>query len=596
MTKRAAVKIASLNIKGFGSHHLQHSDNKWLHVNQLMRERKIAVLLVQEAHVDAERCAEIEDLFALRLRVHASPDPANPRGRAGVATVINKQLVDETTVQTTEVIPGWATLSQMSLRRGSKLSIMNVYAPNTPSENAAFWHDIQSWLSNHPSVRKPDVLAGDFNMVEDAIDRLPARNDSVVTCEALADLKQVLRVRDGWRTIFPDTKGFTYLQSGGMNGAAPSQSWLDRIYVTNKYLKIAREWRITAVGIPHADHKMVSVELTDEDAPTLGKGRRILHHAVLEDKMFLTEATKIGLAAQVELAALAPGRSDEANPQKIWHKCKLDILKLGFSREKTLVPRLQQQINALGKEVERINGDDNIPESERTLKSAAAEKQLARLEQRRHARVREAVRVRDRVDGESLATKAWTLQNRERKPRDLILSLLAPDGTREKDSKKMASMARTYHDNLQRQDLDVDDGLREQKIQEALLRIDHRIDDPALTPFVNPVTTHDIASALRLAGNDTAPGLDGAPYELWKKLHERHTHYVKHHPTDPSFDVVSMMTAAFNDIEKYGVDPTTGFAEGWMCPIYKKNDRDIISNYRPITLLNTDYKLFTKAL
>ncbi len=33
-----------------------------------------------------------------------------------------------------------------------------------------------------------------------------------------------------------------------------------------------------------------------------------------------------------------------------------------------------------------------------------------------------------------------------------------------------------------------------------------------------------------------------------------------------------------------------------MCPIYKKKDPTEISNYRPITLLNTDYKLLTKVL
>ena len=35
---------------------------------------------------------------------------------------------------------------------------------------------------------------------------------------------------------------------------------------------------------------------------------------------------------------------------------------------------------------------------------------------------------------------------------------------------------------------------------------------------------------------------------------------------------------------------------GWMCPLFKKKDPTDICNYRPITLLNTDYKILTKVL
>jgi Reverse transcriptase (RNA-dependent DNA polymerase) len=44
------------------------------------------------------------------------------------------------------------------------------------------------------------------------------------------------------------------------------------------------------------------------------------------------------------------------------------------------------------------------------------------------------------------------------------------------------------------------------------------------------------------------------------------------------------------------VDPGTEFSVGWLCPLYKKGERTEISNYRPITILNTDYKIMTRAL
>jgi len=57
-----------------------------------------------------------------------------------------------------------------------------------------------------------------------------------------------------------------------------------------------------------------------------------------------------------------------------------------------------------------------------------------------------------------------------------------------------------------------------------------------------------------------------------------------------------LLTTLYNDIEREGMVEGTRFSEGWMCPIYKKGDRTMIANYCPITVLNTDYKLFTRAL
>ena len=74
----------------------------------------------------------------------------------------------------------------------------------------------------------------------------------------------------------------------------------------------------------------------------------------------------------------------------------------------------------------------------------------------------------------------------------------------------------------------------------------------------------------------------------------------KHDARQPNsrltFNILTALTSVYNDIERFGTTESTAFSEGWMCPIYKKNDHSEISNYRPITVLNTDYKIFTRIL
>lgn len=62
------------------------------------------------------------------------------------------------------------------------------------------------------------------------------------------------------------------------------------------------------------------------------------------------------------------------------------------------------------------------------------------------------------------------------------------------------------------------------------------------------------------------------------------------------FDITKALATLFCDIQKHGIDKRTHFADGWMCPLFKKKDLTDIRNYCPITVLNTDYKLLTKVL
>lgn len=108
------------------------------------------------------------------------------------------------------------------------------------------------------------MMLGDFNMVEDASDRLPAHVDQPTSVQALAALRQGLGMTDGWRLQHPDDTEYTYVQT-----ATGSQSRIDRIYVTDELDPSMDAWENVPAPI-NADHRIVSVRVEDLRAPYIG--------------------------------------------------------------------------------------------------------------------------------------------------------------------------------------------------------------------------------------------------------------------------------------------------------------------------------------
>ncbi|KAK0476583.1 hypothetical protein EDD18DRAFT_1312987 [Armillaria luteobubalina] len=243
MGMKASLKIAALNIHGLGNINTWHPDNKWNHVNQIMNTKRITILVVGEAHLNEERKTAIENMPRGRLRVLHSEDPVSPNAR-GVTIVLNKSLTEMENIVATEIIAGRALLVETCWHRNEKLSILGMYAPVNPVENARFWGDINEFFLNNPNTRKPDIMAGDMNVTEDPIDRFPAHQDYIPAVDSL--------------DILP---------------ATGSQSRLDRIY-----------WNIEKSGIP-TDHNMVSVRYSTATAPQIGHGRWTMPLHIVRDRI-----------------------------------------------------------------------------------------------------------------------------------------------------------------------------------------------------------------------------------------------------------------------------------------------------------------------
>ena len=74
------------------------------------------------------------------------------------------------------------------------MTILNIYAPNNHAESKTFFKDLKTKFEMK-AYPLPDIMMGDFNIVEDAIDRLLAHDDHEGATQALYELRSLLGLK-----------------------------------------------------------------------------------------------------------------------------------------------------------------------------------------------------------------------------------------------------------------------------------------------------------------------------------------------------------------------------------------------------------------
>ncbi|TBU51509.1 Endonuclease/exonuclease/phosphatase, partial [Dichomitus squalens] len=347
LARKSTIRIASLNMNGFGTLQPDHDNNKWGRMSRLLNEHRIGVLLLQETHMSAERLGSIQKLYKRNLEIFSSAHPSQPSQREGVAIILNKRLVNAEGASVKTIVQGRALQVTLKCKGEDRINILCVYAPTSEGveERKRFFDQVKDYYTTHRNVPKPDLMAGDFNNVEDAIDRLPISDPPDASVCNLDQLKNALGLMlvDGWRETHPTARGYTFHRGTGDDAVL---SCLDRIYVRDPLYRLARDWKIDESGIK-SDHLMVSVQLTTLNAPAAGRGRPVFPLSIIRDKTLTKAIKERGMLAARTLSALENGtltRTEEVNPQWVLAKLKTDWMCMARDREKEVIPKLLAEI------------------------------------------------------------------------------------------------------------------------------------------------------------------------------------------------------------------------------------------------------------
>lgn len=482
--KRANICIATLNVNGAATQNMDHKD-KWSTINSTMKAERIAILALQETHLDEELLGDINSCFGKNLKIINSSTPDSPQTTAGVAIVLNKALIAPTSIKTHILKQGRAMAITLKWSSSKERTIMNVYAPNERDQHPAFWAQIE--LERRAKrIPNPDFVLGDFNVTEDEIDRSPPQENERIAIDALREMRQTWEIQDQWRYDNPSGRAFTHKH---INRARKYEyARLDRIYSARRHANTLFEWRTRQSAVP-TDHWLVSVKFAPRDAPLIGGGRWTWPLSAVNDEPLIKKIIKDGITAQIEIEEITntPVERRTKNLQMVWSDFKTKIQKATKKEHRRDNYRIKSKIRDLEKDIKTITDEKEIDEDDWFREEIAfLTNELAHLNKKLMKDQRETMRAQLAHHGERPGG-IWTAINKQKKPRDLIprLRIQNTDPPQyERSTIRMAELAKTYHENLQQAGInDETEAERTAQIKEALAALpeEQQIDEPTRT-------------------------------------------------------------------------------------------------------------------
>jgi exonuclease III len=448
---------------------------------------------------------------------------------------------------------------------GHRLQLASVYL--TSGQPATQRHQIDTLLA--PLARaagtRQVLWGGDFNFVPaPRLDRLgwagQSHPDTLTQRQWAAALPTLT---DVWRQRHPDCRSFTFL--GG--GAA---SRLDRFYATPALLP--RVAACTIGDLTTSDHRPVTLALTGLEPTATGPGLRRVRLGFENTPGLMADLLHW---ASAEVAA-AP---DDHHALLVWWPSLKRRLASQCRRLHAASRRLSAGLQAATEQLAALHrrldaGDDSALADIPAARGLLAEAQAAA-----------------EADAALLQRQAWlhqreqpspVLTRRLQHPRDgkRVAALRSPSGTLATSGTACAQLALHHYARVSAQPPVVPAAQQEVL---AALATGRRLPQEQAAPLDRTeVTEQEVRQALKTTKPGKAPGHDGLPSQLYRRLKDC---------------LAPLLARLFTAIATTGQLPPR-FHEGLITIIYKggRLDRGDPASYRPITLLCTDYRLWAKVL
>ena len=537
----AAIKILSINVHGL------RDPRKCSKVATWLSGREEMIFFLQETYF-----AEPSDLRYLeslwRGKIFSSFGTNHSRG---VLTLFKDSLPLNSHHTTSDNDGRW--INVVAEINNSKLQLFNIYAPCPVGERATFF----DLLPSHIRGGLPTIIGGDFNCIEDLyLDKLGGDTQPGKTAlNSLRALTSSFSLVDIFRSMNPSAQVFTWTNSN-------VSSRLDKFLISPDILANSTHADITI--FPFSDHDAPTLCFSQPNCPPRGRGVWKFNTSLLEYDEF-TKKMKAFLLFWSSRKKDFAGKLDvwwDIGKKKIRGRCKT------FSKK--LAKEKKQRRRDLEDELQAISFSTN-PEDKIKANLIRKEVELIDMNAINGARIRS--KALEYQCDEKSSRYFFSLEN-SRQAKKAIKKLKTPAGKIIEEGHELLDFIAEFYQSLYSNECT--DPLNESLL---LNSIDKFVPDELKSLLDEPLSKDECLIALKDMKPDKSPGSDGLPAEFYTFF----------------WDIIGEhLVEVFKFCYSRGL-LTESMRLAILSLLYKKGDVELLKNWRPISLLNVDYKISSKA-
>ena len=470
-----------------------------------------------------------------------------------------------------------------------RFRLISIYAPTVVDERGSFFSSLRPHLETDRLI----IMGGDFNCILRAVDEQEPSAHRRSGTQELKHLQQDFGLIDPW-IAQGHTHGYTHPANNNRCSAARLDRWL--------ISEAAMQWVNRVERKPGApgDHHGVLLELLLPDLPKLGRrGWSFPTYLLFHPGLLPQLEQEVHNRIQMLLAA-----DPDADARDKWEAIKGEIRTAadGIHRRHTMQRAAEVKAALTTARVALASRDTTDPSSTAHLAAVMANHRLVETISQASSQKQAALEAAYSQQGERGSSWFHRL-GREIKPAPILMKLLVPGEPIPRSLKgsdvvdTISIAAWTHYSSDSPTGLfrvgDVDEAAQE----ELLGHTSQRLSEPvrlAVDAQDSQGLLSEVEMVMALSGsaNGKAPGSDGLPYELYKAMWQLLGPHLMA-ALDCTFHAVADLEGA-----AAATQLPQSWLEGLISLIYKGRDRPRaqLPSYRPITLLNCDYKLVGKAI